>query len=831
MTKYPRLFVNNKFNKIVHPIRVTINQNIVPLDTATITLPDGENLPARSYVELFTPYGSAGMFRVRSPHDVYGQGTTTAELEHMISEVGDYVVKEKISEMLPANTAMKKVFSHYGGSKWKLGSVTALGTDKVAVEADHDRILDTMLSILEQKPDCMMAFNFTTTPWTVLFKKKDETVTAEGRLARNIVSADVSYDDTELCTRVWYQTYTKKNGKVTETWKSKDADTKKTYGIVEGVVNTSSDMTADEINTTVDTYLKEHKNPRFNVTIQAAELSKITGESLDKFVVGKRMRLNLVDYKAVFEDVITAVVWSDPYSKPNEMTVTLGTEEDTVVTFLHNLDATGSGGGGGGKKKKEEEEKWKEYYTQHIETDYRIDLNAVRVDKANTILEKAGLSINSKGVLIYATTKDDMIGAQFKVTNEKIVSTAKDLEKGLKSEIKQTADDISIKVRDVKQGLEGKINVQAGRVDLVVKGTGANAKVNVGQITLAINESGDSEARIDAQKVFIGNQKSTVVIGGKISLSDVTAEHIQSQIMELATLTANAMNCSGNILCGSVDANHLYCEGEWEYNILDAEVSGNTLTLHRVTGEDITFSKATSLSGAWSGNTYTVTASPQGNTNTITPSVTPIVPGGAPSANVNVYLTTPTASSPYYETHGDPKTMYLVQSGLTVMLRNVNDATTGSGKYTYALTTIPNASVSGSWSGNTWTATSTHGGSASVIPEVHPVSSQGGAYVDIYVGTANSGGYDDHGSAKKLYLVNSGLTVYLKSENSTSSGTVYAQKTATVAKSNISLSRGAMVTTKPSTDADLTKVSANGYYKLTVTVGSTTKTWSLQVAV
>ena len=42
---------------------------------------------------------------------------------------------------------------------------------------------------------------------------------------------------------------------------------------------------------------------------------------------------------------------------------------------------------------------------------------------------------------------------------------------------------------------------------------------------------------------------------------------------------------------------------------------------------------------------------------------------------------------------------------------------------------------------------------------------------------AESPYYDTHGSVKKLYLVKSGLTVYLKSENSTSSGTVYAQTT------------------------------------------------------
>ena len=84
-------------------------------------------------------------------------------------------------------------------------------------------------------------------------------------------------------------------------------------------------------------------------------------------------------------------------------------------------------------------------------------------------------------------------------------------------------------------------------------------------------------------------------------------------------------------------------------------------------------------------------------------------------------------------------------------------------------------SLSGSWSGNTWTVSaSPQGNTLSVTPVVHPVVSQGAAYTDIYVATGNaSSGYDNHGSARRLTLVATGLRVDLKDSN----GTVYAQKT------------------------------------------------------
>lgn len=414
--KLPRLYVNGAFKRIVNPISVSITQSIVPLDTASMTLPADENLPARSWVELFTPYGSAGMFRVRSPHDAYGQETTSVELEHMISEVGDYLVKEEISEMLPANTAMQRVFKHYGGGKWKLGSVSALGSSTIALEAKYDRVLDTMLAILEQKKDCMMAFDFTTSPWTVSIVKKGTSVAAEGRLSRNVTSATISCDDTELCTRVWYQTFDKKKQ---GTWKYKDASTKSKYGIVEGTVRTSSDMTEAEINTTVNAYLNDHQEPRYGVSIQGVELSQITGESLDKMTVGKLYRLTIPEKSVKQEMNITSISFLDVYNAPRNISIQLGAEEDTVVTFLHNLDSKGGGGGGGGKAKDKEEEVWCEYRSYWDKQDDHIAGMVEKIDKQGSILEQAGLTLTSGGLLVYAKGKGT-IGSKFEVTKDAI---------------------------------------------------------------------------------------------------------------------------------------------------------------------------------------------------------------------------------------------------------------------------------------------------------------------------------------------------------------------------------------------------------------------------
>lgn len=473
MTSLPRLFVKDKFVRHVDCVDVSISEKTVPLSTATMTILSDEILPARSYLELFTPNGSAGMYRTRSPKDIYGADTTTADLEHMIAEVGDYLVKAKYSEMVSATDAMKKVFSHYAGGKWKLGSVTALGTDKIALEAEYDPVLDVMLEILQQVPDCMLAYDFTTSPWTVKVVKKGSKVTAEGRLSRNLQSASVFYDDTELATRVWYKTFKDKKDRDGK-WVSKDASTIKTYGVIERTVSTSNDMTTDQINHAVNSYLSEHKRPRVSIDIQASELSGITGESQDRFTCGALMRLALPESDTYIEDTITSVTWRSVYLNPLSVTVHLGDEEDTLVSYLHNLDRKGGGGGGGGKKKKYDEQFKSNFRTYITQNDHRIDLIAEETDDAGEILKQAGLKLNSKRVLIYAA--------------------------------------------DSKNHLMSQIKTQSDRISLVVTGTGKNAKVNSASIILGFEKD-----KKDLKKSKISISADVIDMSGTVKATDFNA--------------------------------------------------------------------------------------------------------------------------------------------------------------------------------------------------------------------------------------------------------------------------------------------------------------------
>ena len=116
---------------------------------------------------------------------------------------------------------------------------------------------------------------------------------------------------------------------------------------------------------------------------------------------------------------------------------------------------------------------------------------------------------------------------------------------------------------------------------------------------ITINESGQA---IFGRTVAVGNSESgfTQINGPKVTANTLAVRENGSLDFTIGHgESASAMSLTGSIL-GTM--------------IKTFEINGNVLTLTRFNGVVEDFSKATSLSGTWSGSTLTVTASPQNET-------------------------------------------------------------------------------------------------------------------------------------------------------------------------------------------------------------------------
>ncbi len=251
---------------------------------------------------------------------------------------------------------------------WVVGTIQA-STEQISIEVNHDTLFDLFMDLLDQLPDYYADFNMVEgLPWSINIRRKPTVASAEGRLSRNISSCVVSYDDSELCTRVYVDGVT--GGYI-------DADTINQYGVVEEYLDSGDALTAEERVAIVNKYLNLHKRPKVSISIDAQHMFQITGENLDYYRLGTMYRLALPEYNTVENELITSIYYQSVYDDIGKCRLTLANEAINLASELDKLKkkvekATGGGGGGGGggvEDLKEELDILKIKYDMKVEKD------------------------------------------------------------------------------------------------------------------------------------------------------------------------------------------------------------------------------------------------------------------------------------------------------------------------------------------------------------------------------------------------------------------------------------------------------------------------------
>jgi hypothetical protein len=145
--------------------------------------------------------------------------------------------------------------------------------------------------------------------------------------------------------------------------------------------------------------------------------------------------------------------------------------------------------------------------------------------------------------------------------------------------------------------------------------------IAAGEICVAINDSGESEAVINASKIYLL---------GQVIANTITADYIDSKIATLATLHGVGASFSGNMnVSGAVYGSGIYVGTQAPYVDISNPVNSvtitgpssgvYTLTVTKADGTSstYTFSHAATptLSGSWSSGTLTVTSNPAAASN------------------------------------------------------------------------------------------------------------------------------------------------------------------------------------------------------------------------
>lgn len=363
----------------IDPVDVSLDLQLEPLSSAEIELKPGDTIPERSWVSVYTEHGLAGIFRSRPQRDRYGERSSRVSLVHGAVELNDYITtKGGDQEQDPANTAIAYIMQFYLGTHWRLGTVSA--TSSVVYQLNGSGVLDAITEIMEQLPGYMLVFDQSVTPWTLNVLPRPETVSAEGRLSRNISSVEISRDDSSLCTRVYYG----ENDLFVE-----DAASIQKYGVIEYRINDSG-LTNAQLAAIAQAYLDNHKASKLSVSISAIDFYNATGEPLDRITLGSKYRLAIPNAETEENRVIEAIICSIHYDsvRSRNPQITLASDPDTIITFLKKQRRSG---GSARQIAKEEADKQYQHWTTennvYKESVYKI--MGVKLDEyGNVVYQK-----------------------------------------------------------------------------------------------------------------------------------------------------------------------------------------------------------------------------------------------------------------------------------------------------------------------------------------------------------------------------------------------------------------------------------------------------------
>ena len=237
----------------------------------------------------------------------------------------------------------------------------------------------------------------------------------------------------------------------------------------------------------------------------------------------------------------------------------------------------------------------------------------------------SGLALTSSSAALYVDDKYNQMKSGLALTSSTAALYVDDSYNRMKSGLDLTSSSAKLYVDDRYNQMKSGLSLSTSSAVMYAKSKDAAA-----EIVARINEDNEGEIKLDADHVYIGKDKSTTVIAGKTTLSEVEAEklnttYLNSLIGKIPILSVSSLYVSGTINSNGyiyasnfvIGSNSSGGGGNKYLNnaVIGVDVTDNTLTLTQANGTETSFSKAiSSATWTWAGGAPKVTLSPQDQT-------------------------------------------------------------------------------------------------------------------------------------------------------------------------------------------------------------------------
>lgn len=349
LTRLPILLNKDDTEKArLNASSLSLELNEVPVSTATLELPDSEpDVLIGDNVHLFSPMEDVGIFIVSSVKVDCSDRTRSISLEHGFAILDNRVVfgavtcaditGDEEAKEVKIKVAIDYLLEHYQ-TEWQLGQCD-FADETLAISFDGCSILQALKDISEAIGECYFTFDQSTKPWTfnMLRKNKDEEPTCEMRLSRNIESALITYDRTDMYTRIYPiggktsgETVTIKNVNNDVEYLEKNVDV---WGLHEHIETESGVVDEDLLLERAQEKLDAHCEPIISVEISGLDYVLVTGEAFDDIRLGKTCRLPIPERKVTITERIISLKWSDALNDPERVSVTLANKDSSMSSI------------------------------------------------------------------------------------------------------------------------------------------------------------------------------------------------------------------------------------------------------------------------------------------------------------------------------------------------------------------------------------------------------------------------------------------------------------------------------------------------------------------
>ena len=560
-------------SNILHPTDGSLMLKMDGPSEATLTLEDkAESIPMHGWVKIYNQLGFVGIFRrISRERDI--TTNNTYNLRHGIDILQDSVwdaeeTYEGTTTQFLTALLNKQTQLVNGVKPWVLG--TCADASNVKKDINYDNLLDLFEGVTEQGGGYYFTYDQTSFPWTVNLVAKPSAVESEFRLNRNIERCRISDNDSELCTRLILNVNemvddtalaqktgktVKQNESVIRTYNNTAAQAN--YGII--VKTADIDVTQDtfpngpfpEADAWAQDFLNRRADPLLNIEIDGHVLKGITGFDWDDSKIATQVRVALPEYATAIAERCVSVNYTRLYGDPDRVTIGLANALPTFSSSMKSTQKTVAQNSRGGRGSARQAES----FDQHFQI----------TDDSGNVLRQAGMHLDANGLLVYADDNEKNVGAKFEV--------------------------------------------QANKIGMVVGTYQGQNYIKAGEICLAINDSGDAEAVINASKIYLLGQ----------TIADtITANYIDAKISTLATLHAKDITCN-SITAGvniyGPNGLSLYTQGVWTITLTDNGDDTYTLAGTKLNGDAFTIGTFSRAAGSltWSYGSMSQSSSDPGS--------------------------------------------------------------------------------------------------------------------------------------------------------------------------------------------------------------------------